>query len=70
MCMRFPHNDLEKIACHYSGYVFNSRNASPCTGSNSTAKNGARTEQGCFVSFRPALSKSLFQKGVSNVERV
>ena len=24
----------------------------------STAKNGARTEQGCFVSFRPALSKT------------
>ena len=23
-----------------------------------TAKNGARTEQGCFVSFRPALSKT------------
>ena len=25
---------------------------------NTTAKNGARTEQGCFVSFRPALSKT------------
>ena len=27
-------------------------------GNDSTAKNGARTEQGCFVSFRPALSKT------------
>src|SRR5271157_6055452 len=32
-------------------------NRVPCD-SQTTAKNGARTEQGCFVSFRPALSKT------------